>query len=109
MEEMGLREIIGQAIGEASMLWSRTPKGVFQSDEASKLIDRVIKEIEQLGAGKSTSEKENKAYKEMWEELKEWYGDRKAIPQAQMYLSAEEKYISEIMEELEKIYLKGGD
>ena len=63
-------------------------------------------------------EAENKAYKEMWEELKEYYGDRKAIPQAQMYLSAEEKYItncvlyksiSEIMEELEKIYLKGGD
>lgn len=99
MEEMGLREIIGQAIGEASMLWSRTPKGVFQSDEASKLIDRVIKEIEQLGAGKSTSEKENKAYKEMWEELKEKYEGRKTNYE---YI----QFISLLINELEQKYLK---
>ena len=46
--------------------------------------------------------KQGEKYKEMWEELKEFYGERKAIPQTQMYLSAEEKYISAIMEELEE-------
>ena len=68
-------------------------------------LNKIIYLLESI----QSLEAENKAYKEMWEELKEYYGDRKAIPQAQMYLSAEEKYISEIMEELEKIYLKGGD
>ena len=48
MEELKkaeLRSIIGQAIGEASMLWSETPKGVFESDKGCELMDRTMKEV----------------------------------------------------------------
>jgi hypothetical protein len=36
------REIVGEAIGRASMAWSTPPAGVFESDLASKLIDEVV-------------------------------------------------------------------
>ena len=39
---MELKEIIGQVIGEASMLWSEIPKGVFESTKACELIDRTV-------------------------------------------------------------------
>lgn len=35
-------EIIGETIGEASMCWSQTPQGIFDSDKASKLINKLI-------------------------------------------------------------------
>lgn len=34
-------EVVGQAIGEASMCWSETPKGVFESDNACKILEKV--------------------------------------------------------------------
>ena len=42
-----IKELIGQAIGEASMMWSEIPKGVFESTKASKLVDRTVEAIEQ--------------------------------------------------------------
>lgn len=36
------RERIGEIIGEASMCWSETPKGIFQSDKALKLVDELV-------------------------------------------------------------------
>lgn len=39
------REIIGQAIGEASMCWIPTPTGVFDSTTASKIVDRTIEHL----------------------------------------------------------------
>jgi hypothetical protein len=39
---MDLREVIGIAIGEASMCWSELPKGVFDSIKASALVDRIL-------------------------------------------------------------------
>lgn len=39
------REKIGEIIGEASMCWSETPTGVFESDKACTLIDRVMEII----------------------------------------------------------------
>lgn len=36
------KEIIGAAIGEASMCWSETPKGIFDSTRASSITDRVF-------------------------------------------------------------------
>ena len=35
-------QIIAEAIGEASMLWSETPKGVFESTKANELVKKVI-------------------------------------------------------------------
>jgi hypothetical protein len=35
-------EIVGVAIGEASMCWSETPKGVFDSSRASDIVDRIV-------------------------------------------------------------------
>lgn len=36
------KELVGQSIGEASMCWSEAPKGVFESDRASKIVDKII-------------------------------------------------------------------
>jgi hypothetical protein len=37
------REIVGEAIGEASMCWAPPPTGEFDSTRASALIDRIDK------------------------------------------------------------------
>lgn len=36
------RRIIGEAIGEASLLWEPKPTGVFNSTEGAALIDRTM-------------------------------------------------------------------
>jgi len=36
------REVLGEAIGEASMCWSEIPKGIFESDRASKIVDHAL-------------------------------------------------------------------
>lgn len=41
-----MREIITRAIGEASMCWSETPKGVFDSSRACEILERALAEIE---------------------------------------------------------------
>lgn len=41
-----LSEKVYQAIGEASMCWSETPKGIFESDKASKIAAELIDYIE---------------------------------------------------------------
>jgi len=40
-----IKEEIGTAIGEASMCWSETPKGVFDSDKAIKIISKLFDEF----------------------------------------------------------------
>lgn len=40
------REIVGQAIGEASMCWSETPTGVFDSTRASLLVDKILAHVD---------------------------------------------------------------
>lgn len=40
------RERIFQIIGEASMCWSETPKGVFNSDKAHELANEIMTHIE---------------------------------------------------------------
>lgn len=37
-----LKELIFQALGEASMCWSETPLGVFDSTRAKAIGDRVV-------------------------------------------------------------------
>lgn len=41
-----LRELIGEAIGEASMCWSETPKGVFDSTRAKKIADNLLSKLD---------------------------------------------------------------
>lgn len=40
-----LRTKLGEAIGEASMCWSEKPKGVFDSEKASKIVDKLVEWI----------------------------------------------------------------
>ena len=40
-----LAEAIGQAIGEASMCWSPTPTGVFDSTRASSVLDDLCDQV----------------------------------------------------------------
>jgi ATP-dependent exoDNAse (exonuclease V) beta subunit len=46
MEE--IKTIIGEAVGEASMCWSEIPKGIFESDKASKIVDKVLEKLTAL-------------------------------------------------------------
>jgi hypothetical protein len=43
---MEIKEIIAKAIGEASMCWDKTPKGIFDSNEAENIVKKVIQKIE---------------------------------------------------------------
>lgn len=40
------RERIAEIIGEASMLWTETPKGTFKSDKAMELVEEIMAHIE---------------------------------------------------------------
>lgn len=40
-----LDEKVFEALGKASMCWSETPKGVFESEKASQIGDELIEEI----------------------------------------------------------------
>lgn len=41
-----IKQRVGEIIGEASMCWSETPKGVFNSEKAKELADEVMSHIE---------------------------------------------------------------
>lgn len=41
MTEEQFRELVGEAIGEASVCWSETPNGEFDSAKAEELVDRI--------------------------------------------------------------------
>lgn len=36
------KTIVGMAIGEASMCWSEIPQGIFESERASDICDRIL-------------------------------------------------------------------
>ena len=40
------KQLIGEAIGAASMCWCETPTGIFDSTRASKIADRVTAALE---------------------------------------------------------------
>ena len=46
MEEKGLKTKVFEALGEVSMCWSETPKGVFDSTNAERIGNELMKEIE---------------------------------------------------------------
>ena len=40
-----IKNIIGEAIGEGSMCWSETPKGIFDSENASRIVEETALKI----------------------------------------------------------------
>ena len=40
------RQLVGEVIGEASMCWSETPLGVFDSTRASALVDKICAHVD---------------------------------------------------------------
>lgn len=40
-----LKKIIGETVGHASMCWIPKPSGVFDSEEASKVVDNCVEEL----------------------------------------------------------------
>lgn len=45
MKKAKLREVLGLMIGEASMLWSETPKGIFESTKGIELLESTLSDI----------------------------------------------------------------
>ncbi len=45
-----LEEMVFQALGEVSMCWSETPKGVFDSEHAKEVGERLIADIKHFYA-----------------------------------------------------------
>src|SRR6266704_3949009 len=45
-----LEEMVFQALGEVSMCWSETPKGVFDSDHAKEVGERLVADIKRFYA-----------------------------------------------------------
>src|SRR6266849_9862312 len=41
-----LEEVVFQGLGEASMCWSETPKGVFDSNRAKRIGDEIMQAIQ---------------------------------------------------------------
>lgn len=43
-----LETLIFVALGEASMCWSETPKGIFNSDKAKLVGEKLVEDIENI-------------------------------------------------------------
>ena len=70
-----IREEIGIAIGEASMCWETTPKGVFDSDKAVDIGDRLTAEIKKIvlgwvGEDRTTGEARDWSYNTAKDEIR---------------------------------------
>lgn len=48
-----LEKLVYQALGEASMCWSQVPKGIFQSNKAVEIGEKLIKAIQALSQSES--------------------------------------------------------
>lgn len=48
MELQEITEIVGIAVGKGSMCWSEIPKGIFNSGEASKIVEEAAQKIYDL-------------------------------------------------------------
>lgn len=67
------RTIVGEAIGEASMCWSETPKGVFDSTRASQIVDRICAAVERRAHLESIIRGHMEAMRPLLEEWSESY------------------------------------
>lgn len=41
-----IKQRVAEIIGEASMLWSETPKGIFNSEKAEELVEEIMGHIQ---------------------------------------------------------------
>lgn len=80
------RQTVGECIGGASMCWSETPKGVFDSTRASKLCDEIFDAFH-LDAGMNVTRwvsvvRENHKLREALHAINDELGDseRRDIP-----------------------------
>lgn len=48
LEDYSFSDLVGVSIGRASMCWSETPRGVFDSTKAKMLYDRIVQRHEHL-------------------------------------------------------------
>lgn len=48
--QASIAQAVGEAIGEASMCWSETPTGVFDSTRASGIVDRLLARLRRAAA-----------------------------------------------------------
>ena len=48
LENYSFSDLVGVSIGRASMCWSETPRGVFDSTKAKMLYDRIVQRHEHL-------------------------------------------------------------
>lgn len=55
--EPSIEELIGQSLGEASVCWSQTPQGVFDSTKCKAILDRIMARLnrEEQGSFHMTS------------------------------------------------------
>ncbi len=56
MEE--LQRLVFTALGQASVCWSETPTGVFDSEEATKIGDKLVNDIIRLYTDSFTEDSE---------------------------------------------------
>lgn len=59
MEETPLMRIVGEAIGEASMLWLEPPTGIFDSTKAKELMIKTVHAIEEVFPPKNLKNKQD--------------------------------------------------
>lgn len=48
MKHKTFRELAGEIVGEASMCWTETPHGIFDSTRASSLVDKLVAAHEKI-------------------------------------------------------------
>lgn len=48
MTKQEFRQLVGEAIGQASMLWTETPQGTFKSDKGLEILERIVAAAEAL-------------------------------------------------------------
>lgn len=101
------RELVGEAIGEASMCWSETPKGTFDSERASKLANEIATKHERLVEYLIALESQVNGMKTMLNALDEcgvtdWDGYENAMRLTKKRLRSSEK-IKKIIEKIASI------
>lgn len=57
-QDIDFGEIVHQALGEASMAWSETPTGVFQTEDVLVIAQRIIQAHESKMKGGPDGQKE---------------------------------------------------
>jgi len=87
-----LKEIIEQAIGQASMCWSPYPTGVFDSSKACKITGNLITKIK--------AEVKKILPKEIIVPVKEWENMTEA---QQSYVKGRNNYLTQITEAIDKM------